>query len=91
MFEDIEVKIARELVELSGMSKNELEAQNNLLLIFELLQQGKVTLSRASELAGMKVDQFMNEFRKRRLVRLGGPESAKEAEQELQNALKYLK
>ena len=88
---DIKVRIPCELVELSGLSLTELEKRSHLLLIFELYQQGKISLSRAAELAGLTVDHFLIEFRKRRLLRQGGPATPKEAEEEFQTALKFLK
>lgn len=82
MTEEITIKVSKELLKLSGLSKEELEEKNNLLIIFELYQQGKVSLSKGASLAGIKVDVFLEEFRKRRLLRQGGPTSAEEAERE---------
>jgi len=62
-----------------------------LLILFELYQQGNICLSKSAELAGMKVDKFLDESRKRRLIRSGGPASSKEAEEEFQAAKNLLK
>ncbi len=91
MSDDIQLRVPQELAELLGLAKNELEVQNQLLLIFELYQLGKITLSKAASLSNLKIDDFLKEFRKRRLLRHGGPESVEEAEKELQDALEYLK
>lgn len=91
MTEEVTIKISRLLLELSGLSKEDLESQNNILLLFELYQQGKVSLSKAAQIAEMKVDKFLEEFRHRRLLRYGGPTSRSEAEQELQATKKLLK
>ena len=91
MTEEISIKVSRHLLELSGLSKEDLEHQNHLLILFELYQQGKISLSKSAELAGLKVDKFLDEFRKRRLIRSGGPTSSKEAEEEFQSAKNLLK
>lgn len=91
MTEEISIKISRQLLELSGLSKEDLEHQNHFLILFELYQQGKVSVSKSAELAGMKVDKFLAEFRKRRLLRSGGPSSIKEAEEEFLAAMNLLK
>ena len=91
MTEEISIKVSRQLLELSGLSKEDLELQNNLLILFELYQQGKVSVSKSAELAGMKVDKFLEEFRKRRLLRSGGPSSPEEAEKEFKTAKNLLK
>jgi predicted HTH domain antitoxin len=91
MTEEISIKVSRQLLELSGLSKEDLEHQNHLLILFELYQQGKISISKSAELAGMKVDKFLEEFRKRRLLRSGGPTSSKEAEKEFQSAKNLLK
>jgi len=91
MTEEISIKISRQLLELSGLSKEDLEHQNHLLILFELYQQGKISMSKSAELASMKVDKFLEEFRKRRLLRSGGPSSPKEAEEEFQATKNLLK
>ena len=78
-------------MELYGLSREDLESQNHLLLLFELYQQGKVSLSKAAQLAEMKADTFLEEFRQQRLLRHGGPSSRSEAEQELQATKTLLK
>ena len=90
MTEEISIKISRQLLELSGLSEEELEEQSKILIIFELYQQEKVSLSKAASLGGIKVDVFLEEFRKRRLLRQGGPTSAEEAEKEYNKLNKML-
>ncbi len=41
MSDDIQLRVPQELAELLGLTKNELEIQNQLLLIFELYQLEK--------------------------------------------------
>ena len=43
-------------------------------------------MSKSAELSGLKVDKFLDKFRKRRLIRSGGPTSSKKAEEEFQTA-----
>ena len=91
MSNGLKVIIPPELLALAeGYSAEDFAKKNTLLWIFELYQQGKVSLSRAAELAKLKVDEFLLEFRKRHLLRQGGPSSSKEAESELENALSYV-
>ena len=47
MVHEIKITILKELVQLLNTSPQEVERQSNLLLIFELYQQGSLTLSRA--------------------------------------------
>ena len=90
MAEEIAIKISKELVELANLTNDDLENQSQLLLIFELFQQEKISLSRAAELSNLKMDLFIIEFKKRRLIRPVGPKTAEEAELEYQSATKHL-
>ena len=91
MVHEIKITTLKELVQLLNTSPQEVERQSNLLLIFELYQQGSLTLSRVSELAGLKIDEFISEFKRRHLVYVGGPQSTEEAEREYQDVVNYLK
>ena len=86
MAEEIAIKISKEVIELTNLTSDDLESQSNLLLIFELYQIGKISLSRAAELSNLKVNIFLTEFEKRRLIRRIGPTAIEEAE-EYQKAL----
>lgn len=90
MSKGMKITIPPELLELADYSEEELEEKNTLLWIFELYQQGKVSLTRAAELANLKVDKFLKEFQKRHLLRQGGANTPEEATKELENALKYV-
>lgn len=83
------IKVPKELVELTDLSMLALEKQNVLLLVFELYFQGKISLSRAAELVNLKVDVFIGEYRKRRLLRRGGPQTSTEAENELSTVTEF--
>ena len=91
MSNEIKVKISKDIVSLSNLSKKELEIESNLLLVINLYLQGKISLSKASELSKLKVDEFLEELRKRKILRNIGPSSVDELEKDYQTALEYMK
>jgi len=91
MVEKIIIKLPADLLELTGLSSENLEEKSLLIWVLEIYAEGKITLSKAANLLNMKVDEFLSEFHKRHLRHIGGPESIKEAQKELdvaQNSIK---
>jgi len=82
MVEKITIKLPADLLELTGLSSENLEEKSLLIWILEIYAEGKITLSKAANLLNMKVDEFLSEFHKRHLRHIGGPESIKEAQEE---------
>lgn len=83
MAEKIIIKLPIDLLELTGLSSESLEEKSLLIWILEIFAEGKVTLSKAANLLNMKVDEFLEEFYKRHLRHIGGPESVEEAQKDL--------
>jgi predicted HTH domain antitoxin len=83
MVEKITFKLPADLLELTGLSSENLEEKSLLIWVLEIYAEGKITLSKAANLLNMKVDDFLSEFHKRHLRHIGGPESIKEAQKEL--------
>lgn len=83
MVEKIIIKLPADLLELTGLSSENLEEKSLLIWVLEIYAEGKITLSKAANLLNMKVDEFLSEFHKRHLRHIGGPESIKEAQKEL--------
>ncbi|MHA1450406.1 MAG: UPF0175 family protein [Candidatus Hodarchaeales archaeon] len=90
MSDKITVKLPREIIELSELSLDGLEAKSLLIWVLELYSEGIISLSKSSSILGMKNDEFHEEFRKRRLNRVGGPQTEKEAEEDLEVARQLL-
>jgi len=90
MVEKITIKLPADLLELTGLSSENLEEKSLLIWILEIYAEGKVTLSKAANLLNMKVDEFLSEFHKRHLKHIGGPESVKEAQKEFDVAQKLI-
>ncbi|MFQ5981627.1 MAG: UPF0175 family protein [Candidatus Heimdallarchaeota archaeon] len=88
MSDKITVNLPHELIELSGLDESRLEAKSLLIWVLELYSEGKLTLSKAAQLVGMKIDNFLEEFHSRRLKRKGEPQSPKEAENDFKVAQK---
>ena len=86
MSEDITVKLPPEVIKLAGLSPERIQAKSLLIWVLELYSEGKITLSKAAELVAIPTDEFLNEFYKRHLKRIGGPESLKAAEKDFENA-----
>ena len=84
MVEKITIKLSADLLELTGLSSENLEEKSLLIWILEIYAEGKITLSKAANLLNMKVDEFLSEFHKRHLRHIGGPESVKEAQKEFE-------
>jgi len=80
MVEEITIKLPADLLELTGLSSENLEEKGLLIWILEIYAEGKITLSKAVNLLNMKVDEFLSEFHKRHLRHIGGPESIKKAQ-----------
>lgn len=91
MIEKITIKLPADLLELTGLSSENLEEKSLLIWILEIYTEGKITLSKAANLLNMKVDEFLSEFHKRHLRHIGGPESVKEAQKEFDVAQKLIK
>ena len=90
MVEKITIKLPADLLELTGLSSENLEENSLLIWILEIYAEGKITLSKAANLLNMKVDEFLSEFHKRHLKHIGGPESVKEAQKEFDVAQKLI-
>ncbi len=86
MTEEIKINLPRELIQLSGLSPELLEEKNLLIWVLELYSEGKITLSKAAQILKISTDKFLEEFYKRRLKRIGGPQSQEEAEEDLRIA-----
>ena len=83
MVEKIIIKLPADLLELTGLSSENLEEKSLLIWVLEIYAEGKITLSKAANLLNIKVDEFLSEFHRRHLKHIGGPESVKEAQNEL--------
>ncbi|TFG20381.1 MAG: hypothetical protein EU529_14935 [Promethearchaeota archaeon] len=90
MVEKITIKLPADLLELTGLSSENLEEKSLLIWILEIYSQGKITLSKAANLLNMKIDVFLSEFHKRHLRHMGGPESIEEVQEEF-DVVKQLK
>ncbi len=90
MTEDVQAQISVEIMELTGLTHEELESRTNLLLICELYHDGKVSLSKAARLANMKIDEYLEAFGSRHFKRKPGVENADNAEFELRQAMEFL-
>ncbi|MHA1257568.1 MAG: UPF0175 family protein [Promethearchaeota archaeon] len=83
MVEKIIIKLPADLLELTGLSSENLEEKSLLIWVLELYSEGKITLSKASNLLNIKIDNFLSEFYKRHLKHVGGPKSIREAQDEV--------
>jgi len=90
MIEKTTIKLPADLLELTGLSSENLEEKSLLIWILEIYTESKITLSKAANLLNMKVDEFLSEFHKRHLKHIGGPESVKEAQKEFDVAQKLI-
>ncbi|MHA1242632.1 MAG: UPF0175 family protein [Promethearchaeota archaeon] len=91
MVEKITIKLPLDLLELTGLSSENLEEKSLLIWVLEIYSEGKITLSKAANLLNMKIDDFLSEFHERHLRHLGGPKSVKEAHEEFDVAQKLTK
>lgn len=83
MTQKINIKLPIDLLELTGLTYERLEEKSLLIWVLELYSEGKITLSKAANLLHMKIDKFLEEFRKRHLKHIAGPENVQEAESNL--------
>ncbi|MHA1283077.1 MAG: UPF0175 family protein [Promethearchaeota archaeon] len=82
MSDKINIKLPLDLVKLSGLNYKNLERKSLLIWALELYSEGKISLSKAANLAKMNIDKFLFEFRKRHLKHIGGLESIKQAQKD---------
>ena len=82
MVEKITIKLPADLLELTGLSSENLEEKSLLIWVLEIYSEGKITLSKAANLLNMMIDDFLLEFHKRHLKHVGGPESIQEAQED---------
>ncbi|MCY3414212.1 MAG: UPF0175 family protein [Candidatus Heimdallarchaeota archaeon] len=83
--DNLNIKIPRELISLSGIPENEIEHVSIEMWVYELYSEGKISVSKAAQLLDLKVDQFLVDFRKKRMVRIGGPQTIDEAISDFDN------
>lgn len=83
MADKISIELPKDLLKISGMSSEKLEEKSLLIWVLELYSEGKVSLSKASNLVNMKNDEFLNEFYIRHLKRVGGPKDIEAANDDL--------
>ncbi len=62
---EVKVKVPSEVVEL--VSPRKLEDELRLLVALELYREGKVSLGKAAEIAGLSLREFLYELRIRRI------------------------
>ena len=67
-------------------SPEKLQKINRILLAIELYLEQKVSIGKATELSGLQFDEFHEQLSQRKIRRLGGPLSVKEAENEMRIA-----
>ncbi|MHA2364847.1 MAG: UPF0175 family protein [Candidatus Hodarchaeales archaeon] len=83
MSDSISVDLPKDILDFSGLSKDEIVAKSQLFWYFELYSTGKITLSKASQLSGLNIDKFLEEFQSRRFRHIGGPQTIEEANEDL--------
>ncbi len=91
MVEKIIIELPADLLELTGLSSENLAEKSLLIWVLEIYSEGKITLSKAANLLNMKIDDFLSEFHKRHLRHVGGVESIEEAREEFDVAQKFTK
>ncbi len=88
----VEIKVPREFIDVLGLRDVEgLERRSRILLAVELYMEGKVSLGKAAELAGVSYDEFWDSLKERGHKIRVGPKSLEEAEREYKAAKEYLK
>ena len=89
--EAIEIKVPRAFIEILGLKNVEgLERHSRIVLAVELYIEGRVSLGRAAELAGVPYDEFYVFLKERgHKIRIG-PKTLKEAEREYKVAKERL-
>lgn len=83
MSDNITIELPKDFEELSGLTREQIEQKSKLIWLLELYSSGSITLSKASQLSGLVVDDFLKEFYLRHLKHVGGPETIADANQEL--------
>ena len=91
MTEKINIKLPVDLLELTGLRFERVEEKSLLIWVLELYSEGKITLSKAANLVQMKVDEFLSEFQKRHLKRVGGPETVQEVQKDFDTIQSFSK
>ncbi len=87
----VEIKVPREFMDILGLRDVEgLERRSRILLAVELYMDGKVSLGRAAELAGVSYDEFWDSLKERGHKIRVGPKSLAEAESEHKAAKEHL-
>lgn len=88
----VEVKVPRGFIEALGFKDVEgLERHSRLVLAVESYMEGRVSLGKAAELAGVSYDDFWDFLKDRGLKIRAGPKSIEEAEREYRAAQEHLK
>ena len=90
MNEGLTIELPKDIPELTGLSPREIQKKSRLMWALEMCSQGIITLSRAAEVSQLSIDEFLEEFRKNKLKRIGGPEDVQEAQKDLENLKKIL-
>lgn len=81
--EAIDIKVPRDLIQLLGLEDAEgLEKHSRILLAVDLYIDGKVSLGKAAELAGIPYDEFAVAVKERGHKLRVGPRTRAEAEKE---------
>ena len=89
--EAIEIKVPRVLIDILGLENAEsLERHSRIVLAVELYIEGKVSLGRAAELAGVPYDEFYVFLKERGHKIRVGPKTIKEAERDYEAAKERL-
>ena len=79
MSDKLVVEIPKEIADIAGISQDEINDYNLEIWVFNLYSKGRISLSKASQLLGIKIDTFLKKFRKTHLRRAGGPNNIEEA------------
>ncbi|OLS18872.1 MAG: hypothetical protein HeimC3_48100 [Candidatus Heimdallarchaeota archaeon LC_3] len=90
MSESVDIKLPKDIQVLSGLSKEELEKLNQLVLSIELYLDEKISIGKAAEVSGLSFDEFHDELIKRNIKRKGYVSST-EIDKEIQNIKKHFK
>ncbi len=80
MTKKINIKLPIDLLELTGLSSERLEEKSLLIWVLELYSEGKITLFKAANLAHLKVDNFLSEFKRWHLKHIGCSENLQQAQ-----------
>jgi len=87
----VEVKVPRGFIEVLGFKDVEgLERHSRLVLAVESYMEGRASLGKAAELAGVSYDDFWDFLKDRGLKIRAGPRSIEEAERDYKAAKGHL-